>query len=230
MNIASPPSTTTTAQAEFAASDLLAYMLEDMADAIPVRPAEPPERTAHRHNAARTMVIGLRPVDAVEAAIAIAATVAFFASVSLHSRATSPAATEREATNLSRVAMAEQRAFNAGVRDLNKRHAPAEPPARQRGSLSHKPEAEPEVIDTDPIPHLPEFQPRNRYGEPIPLYRFRDMTRLQRLATYGDPFDKAAWDLATEEEEVAIAEQKAMDAAAKATGATAQGPNDPAAG
>jgi hypothetical protein len=38
---------------------------------------------------------------------------------------------------------------------------------------------------------------------------------LQRRATYGDPFDKAAWDLATEEEEVAIAEQQALDAAAE---------------
>jgi hypothetical protein len=222
MNIESPPSATAP-QADFAASDLLAYMLEDMADAIPVRPTDTPARAAHRHNAARTMVIGMHPVDAVEAAIAIAATIAFFASVSLHARATSIGATEREATNLSRVAMAEHRAFNAGVRDLDKRHAPAEPPARQRASRPQKPEAEPEAIDPDPIPHLPQFQPRDRHGNPIPLYRFRDMTRLQRRATYGDPFDKAAWDLATEEEEVLIAEQKAMDAAADS-------PNDPATG
>jgi hypothetical protein len=229
MKIESPPSTTA-AQPEFATSDLLAYMLEDMADAIPVRPTDTPARTAHRQNAARTMVIEMHPVDAVEAAIAIAATIAFFASVSLHARATSPAATEREATNLSRVAMAEHRAFNIGVRDLDKRHAPAEPPARQRTSQRQKPEAEPDAIDTDPIPHLPQFQPRDRYGKPIPLFRFRDMTRFQRLATYGDPFDKAAWDLATEEEEVMIAEQKAMDAAASATGAIPEGPNNPATG
>jgi hypothetical protein len=226
MNIESPPSTTAP-QAEFAASDLLAYMLEDMADAIPARPTDTPARTAHRQNAARTMVIGMLPV---EAAIAIAATIAFFASVSLHARATSLGATEREATNLSRVAMAEHRAFNTGVRDLDNRHAPAEPPTRQRASQRQKPEAEPEAIDTDPIPHLPQFQPRDRYGRPIPLFRFRDMTRFQRLATYGDPFDQAAWDLATAEEEVAIAEQKAMDAAAKVAGATAEGPNDPATG
>ena len=229
MNIASPPSTTA-AQAEFAASDLLAHMLEDMADAIPVRPAETPERTAHRHNAARAMVIGMHPVDAVEAAIAIAATIAFFASASLHSRATSPSATEHEATNLTHVAMAEHRAFNTGVRDLNKRYAPDEPPARQRASERQKPGADAEASDTSPIPHLPQFQPRDRYGKPIPLYRFRDMTRFQRLATYGDPFDKAAWDLATEEEEVAIAEQKVMDAAAKPTEATIEGPHDPTAG
>jgi hypothetical protein len=33
--------------------------------------------------------------------------------------------------------------------------------------------------------------------------------------TYGDPYDKAVWDTAAEEEEAAIAEQKAMDQAAK---------------
>jgi hypothetical protein len=49
------------------------------------------------------------------------------------------------------------------------------------------------------------------------LYRFRDMTPLQRRATYGDPFDKAAWDLATAEEDIAIAAQKAEDEAAKPT-------------
>jgi hypothetical protein len=214
MNIASPPSTTV-AQAEFAASDLLASMLEDMADAIPVHPTDTPERAAHRYNAARTMVTGMQPVDAVEAAIAIAATIAFFASVSMQARASSPDATEQEAANLRRVAMDKHRAFNTGVRDLNKRHAPAEPPARQRASTRQEPEAEPDAIDTDPIPHLPQFQPRDRYGKPIPLFRFRDMTRLQRLATYGDPYDQAAWDIAIEEEEIAITEQTAMDAAAK---------------
>ncbi len=49
------------------------------------------------------------------------------------------------------------------------------------------------------------------------MYRFRDMTRLQKLAVYGDPYDTAAWTAATEEEDAAIAEQKALDAAAKPT-------------
>jgi hypothetical protein len=43
------------------------------------------------------------------------------------------------------------------------------------------------------------------------------MTRLQKLAVYGDPFDKAAWDRATEEEDATIAEQKSLDAAAETT-------------
>ena len=49
------------------------------------------------------------------------------------------------------------------------------------------------------------------------MYRFRDMTPMQRRATYGDPYDTAAWAVATEEEDAAIAAQKAQDAAAKPT-------------
>jgi hypothetical protein len=43
------------------------------------------------------------------------------------------------------------------------------------------------------------------------------MTPLQRSATYGDPYDTAAWAAATEEENAAIAEQKALDETAKPT-------------
>ncbi len=39
------------------------------------------------------------------------------------------------------------------------------------------------------------------------------MTRLQKLAIYGDPYDTAAWTAATEEEDAAIAEQQGLDAA-----------------
>ena len=87
-------------------------------------------------------------------------------------------------------------------------------PHRVAPQLAAEPEQQP---DDDPIPHLPQFQPRDRHGNPIPLYRFRDMTLLQRRATYGDPYDTAAWAAATEEEDAAIAAQKAEDAAAKPT-------------
>jgi hypothetical protein len=43
------------------------------------------------------------------------------------------------------------------------------------------------------------------------------MTRLQKLAVYGDPYDTAAWAAATAEEDAAIAAQTAEDEAAKAT-------------
>ena len=103
------------------------------------------------------------------------------------------------------------------VLDLH-RGATTQPANPKRARASSKAAPEPEQQpDDDPMPHLPQFQPRNRHGEPIPLYRFRDMTRLQKLATYGDPYDTAAWTAATEEEDAAIAEQQALDAADKPT-------------
>ena len=225
----SPQLSTPDATAEFATSDLFVRMLQDMLPAIAIRDLDTPQRVAQRYQDARAIAAALRPADIIEAAAAILATVSYYASLAFHACATQPGQTAREATAQCRVALAEHRAHCAGVRDLAKRHAPAELP-RERAERPRPSPLEPAVPDDDPIPHLPQFQPRDRYGKPIPLYRFRDMTRFQRLATYGDPFDQAAWDLATAEEEVAIAEQKAMDAAAKVAGATAEGPNDPATG
>lgn len=172
-------------------------MLQDMTTAIPIRDLDTPQRVAQRYQDAREMAAALHPADVIEAATAVLATVAYYASLALHACATQPGQTAREATALCRVALAEHRAHHAGVRDLAKRHAPAEPPP-----------------DNSPIPHLPQFQPRNRYGDPIPLYRFRDMTPKQRRATYGDPYDQAAWATATEEEEEMIAAEKALGGSA----------------
>ena len=98
---------------------------------------------------------------------------------------------------------------NTEVPSLN---PPATPKRARTGSPpGSEPKPQP---DDDPIPHLPQFQPRDRYGNPILLYRFRDMTPKQRRATYGDPHDTATWAAATEEEDAAIAAQKAEDAAA----------------
>lgn len=192
-------------------------MLQDVIPAIPIRDLDTPQRVAQRYQDARVMAAALHPADIIEAATAVLATVAYYASLALHACATQPGQTAREATALCRVALAEHRAHSTGVRDLAKRHAPAEP-SRQRAERTRPSPIEAEVPDESPIPHLPQFQPRDRHGEPIPLYRFRDMTPKQRRATYGDPYDTATWAIATEEEEEMIAAQKALDAAAGGTG------------
>jgi hypothetical protein len=212
----SPPLSTSDAPTAFAASDLFARMLQDMIPAIPIRDLDTPQRVAQRHEDARTMAAALHPADIIEAATAILATVAYYASLALHACAAQPGQTAREATALCRVALAEHRAHRSGVTDLAKRHAPAEPP-RQRAERTRPSPVEPEAPDDDPIPHLPQFQPRNRHGDPIPLYRWQDMTPKQRRATYGDPYDTETWAIATEEQDAAIAEQKALDETAKAT-------------
>jgi hypothetical protein len=204
----SPPLSTSDAQTAFAASDLFARMLQDMIPAIPVRDLDTPQRVAQRHEDARAMATALHPADIIEAATAILATVAYYASLALHASATQPGQTAREATALCRVALAEHRAHRTAVLDLAKRHAPTDPP-RQRAERTRPSPVEPEPPDDDPIPHLPQFQPRNRHGDPIPLHRWQDMTPKQRRATYGDPYDTATQAIATEEEEEMIAAQKA---------------------
>ena len=220
MLISAPPtSTTTEADADFAASPVFALMLEQLVDALPPLETEPPASAARRHEVARAMVIAARPADPIEAALAISAAVAYQASLASNALAASPGLTGVQSNRHARTAIAQDRAFRAGVQALDRhRSATAPPGTSQRTGTSSRQQAEPEQQpDDDPIPHLPQFQPRNRYGEPIPLYRFRDMTRLQKLAVYGDPYDTAAWAAATEEEEATIAKQKALDAAAKPT-------------
>ena len=209
----SPQLATPDATAEFATSDLFVRMLQDMLPAIAIRDLDTPQRVAQRYQDARAIAAALRPADIIEAAAAILATVSYYASLAFHACATQPGQTAREATAQCRVALAEHRAHCAGVRDLAKRHAPAELP-RERAERPRPSPLEPAAPDDDPIPHLPQFQPRDRHGEPIPLYRFRDMTPKQRRATYGDPYDTATWAIATEEEEEMIAAQKALEGCA----------------
>jgi len=165
------------------------------------------------------MVIAAHPSDPIEAALAISAAVAYQASLASNALAAAPGLTSVQSNRYARSAIAQDHAFRAGVAALAKhRGTAAQPATPQRARTSSRRQPEPEQQpDDDPIPHLPQFQPRNRHGDPIPLYRFRDMTRLQRLATYGDPYDTAAWTAATEEEDAAIAAQKAEDEAANPT-------------
>ena len=218
MLISSPPLPTTEPEADFAASPIFALMLEQLADALPPLETETPVSATRRQEIARALVIATHPADPIEAALAISAVVAYQAVLTCSARAAAPGLTGVQSNRHARTAIAQHRAFHAGVQALDRHRgatAQTASPKRARTSSRSQPEPEPEQQpDNDPIPHLPQFQPRNRHGEPIPLYRFRDMTRLQKLAVYGDPYDTAAWTAATEEEDAAIAEQKALDAAA----------------
>ncbi len=216
MDITPPPLPTAEPQADFAASPIFALMLEQLADALPPLETQSPAANARRQEVARAMVIAAHPADPIEAALAISAAVAYQASLASNALAASPGLTGVQSNRYARTAITQDHAFRAGVQALAKHRGVAAHPAtpkRARTSSRQQPEPE-QQPDDDPIPHLPQFQPRDRHGNPIPLYRFRDMTRLQRLAIYGDPYDTAAWAAATEEEDAAIAAQKAEDAAA----------------
>jgi hypothetical protein len=215
MHITPPSLPTAEPEADFAASRIFALMLEQLADALSPLETESPASNTRRLEVARAMVAAAHPADPIEAALAIDAAVAYQASLAGNALAAAPGLTSVQSSRHARTAIAQDRTFRAAVAALARhRGATAQPatPHRARNSSHPAPEPEPQP-DDDPIPHLPQFQPRNRHGEPIPLYRFCDMTPLQRRATYGDPYDTAAWAAATEEEDAAIAAQRAEDAA-----------------
>jgi hypothetical protein len=220
MDITPPPTATTEPQADFAASHIFARMLDQLTEALPPLETESPAANALRHEVARAMVIATHPADPIEAALAISAAVAYQASLASNALAASPGLTGLQSNRYARTAIAQDHAFRAGVAALAKhRCAIAQPatPKRARAASPAGSEPEQQMIDDDPVPQLPQFQPRDRHGNPIPLYRFRDMTPLQRRTTYGDPYDTAGWAAATAEEDIAIAAQKAEDEAAKPT-------------
>ena len=215
MDMTPPPVPTTEPEADFTASPIFALMLEQLADALPPLETESSAANTRRHEIARAMVIGAHPADPIEAALAISAAIAYQASLASNALAASPGLTSVQSNRYARTAIAQDRAFHAAVAALAKHRGALAPPAnpkRDHTSSHQQPEPE-QQPDDDPIPHLPQFQPRDRHGNPIPLYRFRDMTPKQRRATYGDPYDTATQAIAIEEEDAAIAEQKALDAA-----------------
>jgi hypothetical protein len=66
-----------------------------------------------------------------------------------------------------------------------------------------------------PIPAVVTFQPRDRFGEPISDLRTDLMTRAQLRASLAIPRDPKLEAEALAEEEAMIAEQAAIDAAAR---------------
>ena len=66
-----------------------------------------------------------------------------------------------------------------------------------------------------PIPAIETVQPRDRFGKPIPTGRTDLMTRAQLRASLAIPRDPKLEAEALAEEEAMIAEQAAIDAAAR---------------
>ena len=194
-------------------------MLEQLADALPPLETESPAANARRQEVARAMVARRPPrgPDRGSPGDQRRRRLPGLARQQRPRRLARP--DQRPVEPYARTAIAQDRAFRAGVAALAKhRGATAQPATPNRARNSSRPAPEPEQQpDDDPIPHLPQFQPRDRHGNPIPLYRFRDMTPKQRRATYGDPYDTATQAIAIEEEDAAIAAQKAEDEAAQPT-------------
>jgi hypothetical protein len=193
---------------------LLDSMIETLAGAWPGESAEDP-----RH-AARASLEALKPHDLIEAMLAARMIAAHHATMDGYRRAMQPGVSDAEAVRLRNNAIAAARSFDAALRTLEKRRqAPADAPAKPR---RHAAPSLPDVPDAvAPIPHRPRFQPRDKSGNPIPRWRWEDMTMAQRRATYGDPDD-------VETQAIALAEEAAMIEAEQPPAAADQDDSAPA--
>jgi hypothetical protein len=156
--------------------------------------------------------LAFKPRDAAEAQLAALAVAAAQAAADGYTRAAKPGVGNETAARNRSGALASARVYFQIFRFFKSREkaeaSAANPPPHRAGAPAREPKPQP---DDTPIPSLPQFQPRDRHGNPIPLHRWQDMTRNQKLATYGDPYDTGAWATATAEEEAMIAAQKALD-------------------
>jgi hypothetical protein len=193
---------------------LLDSMIETLAGAWPGESAEDP-----RH-AARASLEALKPHDLIEAMLAARMIAAHHATMDGYRRAMQPGVSDAEAVRLRNNAIAAARSFDAALRTLEKRRqAPADAPAKPRRHAAPPPPDVPDAVA--PIPHRPRFQPRDKSGNPIPRWRWEDMTMAQRRATYGDPDD-------VETQAIALAEEAAMIEAEQPPAAADQDDSAPA--
>ncbi|HXA20795.1 MAG TPA: hypothetical protein VNW90_00750 [Acetobacteraceae bacterium] len=193
---------------------LLHSMIETLAGAWPGGSAEDP-----RH-AARAALEALKPCDLVEAMLAARMIAAHHATMDGYQRAMQPGVSDAEAVRLRNNAVAAARSFDAALRTLEKRRqAPADAPTKPRRHAAPPPPDVPDAVAQ--IPHRPQFQPRDKSGNPIPRWRWEEMTMAQRRATYGDPDD-------LETQAIALAEEAAMIEAEQRAAAATQGDSAPA--
>jgi hypothetical protein len=168
-----------------------------------------------RHDAARTALEALQPGDLIEAMLAARMIAAHHATMDGYRRAMQPDLGDADAVRLRNNAIAAARSFDAALRTLEKRRTPApgprpadKPTRPHRVAAKAQPPTPPPASDAESpaplvVPHRRQFVPRDRSGNPIPLWRYEDMTMAQRRATYGDPDD-------VELQAAAIAEEEAM--------------------
>jgi hypothetical protein len=188
---------------------LLRCLLRQIDAALPA--SATPEIAADNQQAAHELFFAMHPHDAVEAAAAVLAVTAHFAAIDLHARASRPGLSDETVMRLRAAANACARPSQAARRG-NK--------TSRSATAARKPPAEPEPeAEAEPLerPQIYQFQPRNRFGQPIPLANWEEMTMAQRRATYAPKRDPEVEAAAIADEEAMIAEQRALDAKSRPT-------------
>jgi hypothetical protein len=183
-------------------------------------PIDDAEKAQARREAIRVAFLSMRPRTPTEAMLAAEAIGAhhvimdcFRVALSPETDPTVAARARSNAATLSRVRLANLRALEKLP------SAPAsvqtKPPAKRIADAGRQVDAPmPEVPAQEPIPTQERtYFPRDRFGNPIPLWRWQDMTMAQRRATYEEPRNVGALrETALAEEAAMIAAQAAADA------------------
>ena len=189
-------------------------LMKDLAATIPFSTQE---EWAERWDNARSQYDAMNPQNAAEAQLAAFAVAAMTGAMDNFRRASEPGISAEKAGRLRGSALAAGRFYSTVYRNLRKAAAePADEAAPAAEPATTPPEDEPcppgfirLAPGAKPIKHHETFQPRDRFGKPIPTYRFQDMTPAQRRATYRLPRNKDLEAIAVAEEEAMIAEQAA---------------------
>jgi hypothetical protein len=189
---------------------LLATLLRMLAAAVPTAGLTP-ETAAETIEAARLLFFAMRPRDAVEAAAAVRAVAAHFASMDMYARAARPGISDPTARSLHASAQASDRAA-AAPREA----AISAPAADTKPSASAPPTAAPEPADPPKPPVDDRFQPHDRFGQPIPRWDTQKMTKAQLYAVIAYPRDP-------EMEKAALADEVAMQAEQEQAAANSRG-------
>lgn len=194
------------------------YLLGALVGALP--PAEDEQAGQARREAIRVAFLSMRPLTPTEAMLAAEAIGAhhvimdcFRVALSPETDPTAAARARSNAAMLSRVRLANLRALEKPV--------PPAPPLRPNTPAKRIADAvrqvdtpSPEEPAQEPIPTQERtYFPRDRFGNPIPLWRWQDMTMAQRRAAYAEPWNVGALrGEALAEEATMIAAQAAADA------------------
>jgi hypothetical protein len=183
------------------------YLLGMLEGSLP--PIDDAEKVQVRRAAIRAAFLAMRPRNPTEAMLAAETIAAHHTIMNCYRVALQPETDPAEATRARSSAATLSRVRLATLRVLQ--GPPAPPPVRQPSRPPRRGEtpapAEPALA---PIPTQERaYVPRDRFGEPIPLWRWSDMSMAQRRAAFGDPAHVAA-------REEALAEEAAMLAAGAA--------------
>lgn len=204
------------------------YLIGVLLAALPAAADEAADRA--RRNAVRVAFQSMRPRNPREAMLAAEAIGSHHVIMDCYRLALSPDAEPAAAARARNNAATLSRGRLAALRALEHRQAPATPNRRPATPAPRKPDAAKRIAAPEAAKRAPEqppappprYSPRDRFGNPIELWRWEDMSMAQRHAVYADPGQVAVLEAALAEEAAAIAAQAAADAVASEAGSDPQ--------